>query len=59
MKKTYISPAMLTVQLATTHIIAESLTIDKSADPAKTISSSSQILVKETTTDINLWDKEW
>ena len=57
-KKTYISPAMLVVQLATTHIIAESLPIDKSVEP-KTITNSSQILVKETTSDVNLWDNEW
>jgi hypothetical protein len=58
-KKTYISPAMLTVQLGTIHIIAESLPVDRSGNAEKTITDRSQILVKETTTDVNLWDKEW
>lgn len=55
-KKTYKSPAMLTVQLGTTHIIAESLTIG-----TQTITNSGDILVKEdnTVSDVNLWDNEW
>jgi hypothetical protein len=58
MKKTYISPEMLTVQLGTVHMMAESLFIDSRG--TNTISSSSDILVKETTpSDVNLWDNEW
>lgn len=56
MKKTYLSPASLTVQLGTTQMMAQSLTINK--DGANTISSSEQILTKENK-DINVWDEEW
>ena len=57
MKKTYISPAMLTVQLGTVHMMAESLAINRNG---ATIENSSEILVKETTpSDENLWDNEW
>jgi len=57
-KKTYNQPTCLVVQLGTCKMMAESLTIDKSG--SKTISSSSEILVKENnTTDVNLWDNEW
>ena len=49
---------MLTVQLGTTHIIAQSLIIDSRS--ANTISSSGDILVKENTpSDVNVWDNEW
>ena len=58
MKKTYISPAMLTVQLGTVHMMAESLIIDKSG--TKTIDNSADILVKENNvSDVNVWDNEW
>ena len=57
-KKTYISPEMLTVQLGTVHMMAQSLEINGDSD--KKIMSSSEILVKENdVTDVNLWDKEW
>ena len=57
MKKTYISPAMLTVQLGTVHLMAESLAINRSG---ATIENSSDILVKENTaSDVNLWNNEW
>ena len=56
MKKTYISPAMLTVQLGTVHMMAESLEISSRA----TIDNSNDILVKENNvSDVNVWDKEW
>ena len=57
-KKTYISPEMLTVQLSAMHMMAESLNINQGG---ATISSSNDILVKEqnTTSDVNLWDEEW
>ncbi len=61
MKKTYISPAALTVQLGTVHMMAESFKINSTYDPAdeKTyVSSSDQVLTKETS-DVNLWDNEW
>ncbi len=56
MKKTYISPAALTVQLGTVQMMAESLTIHKGS--TSTISSSDQILTKENK-DVNVWDEEW
>ena len=57
MKKTYIIPASLTVQLGTTtNMLQSSLVIDKSG--ANTISDQSQILTKETS-DVNVWDEEW
>ena len=56
-KKTYISPAALTVQLGTVQMIAQSLDINKGG---ASISNSNQILVKEEqTSDVNLWDEEW
>ena len=56
-KKTYISPEMLTVQLGTVHMMAESLAINRSE---ATINDANDILVKETTpSDVNVWDNEW
>ena len=58
MKKTYISPASLTVQLGTTQMMAESLTINRGSSTS--IQNSGDILVKEdNTSDVNLWDNEW
>ena len=57
MKKTYIFPAALTVQLGTVQMMAQSLDINKGG---ASISNSNQILVKEEqTSDVNLWDEEW
>jgi len=57
MKKTYISPEMLTVQLGTVHMMAESLVISRGG---ATIENSNEILVKETNvSDVNLWNNEW
>ncbi len=60
MKKTYISPAALTVQLGTVQMMAESLDINLSGTGSTkdTITGSEQILTKESR-DINLWDNEW
>jgi hypothetical protein len=59
MKKTYITPDMLSVALNTKAGIllqeSQSLTINEGGD---TISESTQILTKESR-DINLWDNEW
>ena len=58
MKKTYISPAMLTVQLGTVHMMAESLVISRGG--GATIDNSGDILVKENNvSDVNVWDNEW
>jgi hypothetical protein len=60
MKKTYISPAALTVQLGTVHMMAESLDINTNSynptDESTYVSSSDQILTKESK---SLWDNEW
>jgi len=57
MKKTYITPELLTIQLGTIHMMAESLPI---GGGGSTIEDPDDILVKaSTTTDINVWDKEW
>ena len=57
MKKIYNKPTCLTIiQLGTIHMMAESLPIGGGS----TIDDPNDILVKgSTTTDINLWDKEW
>jgi len=58
MKKSYIAPNMLTVQLGTVHMMAESLYIDSVG--TNTIDDANDILVKEqNVSDVNLWDKEW
>ena len=53
MKKTYIIPEMLTVQLGTCKMMAESLPVGE--DP---ITDPNEICTKENK-DINLWDNEW
>ena len=58
MKKTYISPEMLTVQLGTVHMMAESMFVDTAGTTSVTDGSGGW--VKETTpSDVNVWDKEW
>ena len=60
MKKTYITPEMLAVELGTCKMMAESLGIHSSSydssDPNTYIGSSDQILTKESK---SLWDNEW
>lgn len=60
MKKTYITPDMLSVTLNTKAgiLLQESLTIYNEGGEGKTITGSEQILTKESR-DINLWDNEW
>jgi len=55
MKKTYISPALVAVQLGTCHMMAESLEIVKGTT---TITNQNQILTKENK-DVNVWDEVW
>jgi hypothetical protein len=59
MKKTYNQPACLVVELSitTNMMIQGSLIIDKSG--TNTITDKSQILTKESVSDVNLWDEEW
>ena len=57
MKKTYISPEALTVQLGTiTHLMEPSLTINQDGE----ITDPDDILTKEQAgiTDKNIWDEE-
>ena len=56
-KKIYNQPTCLTIQLGTIHMMAESLPVGGGSG---TIDDPNDILVKaSTTTDIDLWDKEW
>ena len=55
MKKTYITPAALTVALGTTQMLAESLPVGGGDD---TIGDSGEILTKENKST-NIWDNEW
>ena len=53
------TPELLTIQLGTIHMMAESLPIGGGGG-GSTIEDPDDILVKaSTTTDINVWDKEW
>lgn len=60
MKKTYISPAMLTVQLGTVQMMAQSLDINTTCyDPSDIdtyINDPNQILTKQ---NKSVWDNEW
>ena len=60
MKKTYISPAMLTVQLGTVQMMAQSLDINTTCydpnDIDNYINDPSQILTKQ---NKSVWDNEW
>ena len=57
MKKTYISPVLLAVELRTMHMMAQSLPINTSGD---VIDNPDDILVKShNVTDTNLWNDEW
>ena len=60
MKKTYISPAALTVQLGTVQMMAESLDIKfnttGTSTEENTITDGSQVLTRESK---SLWDNEW
>ncbi len=56
MKKTYIIPEVLTVELGTLQMMAESLPIGGSSDDI--IDDDGDILTKENK-DVNLWDEEW
>lgn len=58
MKKTYISPAALTVQLGTVQMMAESLDIytNSTGIDDDTITDDSQILTKGSK---SIWDEEW
>ena len=49
---------MLTVQLGTVHMMAESMFVDTAGTTSVTDGSGGW--VKETTpSDVNVWDKEW
>ena len=56
MKKTYIIPAIVAVELGTCKMMAESLTIYNNSDDV--IEDESEFLTRENR-NINLWDEEW
>ena len=57
MKKTYISPNMLVVRLAMTQPLAASpFVLNNDAGNAL---DSEDILSKEVSTNVNVWDDEW
>ena len=58
MKKTYISPEVLTVQVGTMHMIAESLFVDYAAGTDKKVTGTSGGWAKENKA-YNVWDEEW
>lgn len=59
MKKTYIIPESLTIQLVAMQMMAQSLTVYSDSD-APVIDNSNQILTKENnSTDKGVWDEEW
>ena len=61
MKKTYISPKFLLVELRCTQMMAESMFVD-TAGTASTVTGSSGGWVKETNTTVtnkSIWDEEW
>ena len=56
MKKTYIQPETIQVEVGTANIIAESVAINRGG--GTTIQSSSEILTKERNNK-NIWDDQW
>ena len=59
MKKTYITPALLTVKVNTTSsLLTTSLGIYSSNEEDK-ITESNEILVKGQQQDYNVWDDDW
>ena len=59
MKKTYITPALLTVKVNTTSsLLAESSLGIYSSEENK-IENSGEILVKGQQQDYNVWDDDW
>ena len=61
LKRSYEKPACVVVVLGTTNHMLQASTLSINRDSGTSISSSSQILVKEdnATTDVDLWDEEW
>ena len=61
MKKTYISPKFLLVELRCTQMMAESMFVDTESS-APYVSNTNGGWAKEnnsTVRDVNLWDNEW
>lgn len=60
MKKTYISPAFVTVQMNVTRAILTVSSLGLDGSDGNKITDSGDILVKESTvSDVNVWDSEW
>jgi hypothetical protein len=60
MKKTYISPELLLVELRCSQMLAESVPVDVNG-ATTTIGTSGGWVKEENTTvsDVNVWDEEW
>ena len=58
MKKTYIMPEALIVELGTLQMMAESLPIGEGGGEGGTITDPDDILTKENK-NVNVWDEEW
>lgn len=56
MKKTYLNPTMLTVELGTIKMMAESVTICSSSSEESRITTEEQFLTKENS---SIWDETW
>lgn len=57
MKKTYLNPAMLTVELGTVKMLAESVTISSSSSEGnQIITNEQQFLTNE---NRSIWDETW
>ncbi len=60
MKKTYISPAFVTVQLNASRAILTVSSLGLDSSDGNTLTTSGEILVKESSvSDVNVWDSEW
>ena len=58
MKKTYISPALVIVQMRPFSAILSTSTYGLDRSAGNTLGDG-EILVKESISDVNVWDDEW
>ena len=59
MKKTYITPALLTVEVNTTTSLLQASSFGIYDSDVNVIDNSSDILVKEQLHGYNVWDDNW
>ena len=55
MKKTYINPSIVVVQLHAMRMLAESVGLYNDVE----VTNNSEFLTKEVVSDVNVWDDEW